>query len=166
MKELVTSSHFVNLVKLPYQTSKQLIDRNHLKREVINGKPLYLKSEIEALAAYYITGMVKPGEHELTIAQIGTLFDLDYALARKLVNCEGFPKPVRNYINFNGGRPCFVWLRKDVEGLDHLQLLCRTNVRKWKKVDTKEPFSWSGLQAEIIHFCVGDFSMEMKLGAQ
>lgn len=138
MKETVTAHYFAARTGLTINRAGQLLSKKGYKldkRE--NGKPMFQKDKVDALAATYIERMRPLSKLEATREDLRELLsNINNRELCAIMKHEQFPVPSRLFMKVAGGAPPIkVWLIADILAVDVQKLLTEVNAGHMKRVD-------------------------------
>lgn len=168
-KQLLQTVHyFSGLTGFSIQSAKQILRRYGKRTGVIfEGEFTYLTTDLDTLAEKYLHSMKPIQDNEINRYGIMEKYRLTSKDIAILVKHEGFPRPVRKFVSMSkqGGMYMDLWDITAVGSIDLDALIGKKRLRnRSRNIDYHRPFEWSGIQAEIIFFLIGDYKSLNEFG--
>lgn len=149
MTELVDYRYFMQKTGFSNTVKAKHILASRLEKQALNKAVVqYYKTDMDKLVEEYNIRFEPIKPNELTIFKLAEHFKRSPDYIAKVARHPDFPQPSRLYQERGSRKPFRVWLMEDIDGL----ALEDFYSQGYEKVE-REPFSWSGLQAEFIRLC-------------
>lgn len=113
--ELVNATYFIERIGFDKSWSRHLLSSRLENYGINNRFRMYKKEEVDELIETIKESMKPKEKHEWDLHDIKNHFCICYTNAQRLVNCDGFPEPVRRIKGEKPSNLKRVWLDSDIK---------------------------------------------------
>lgn len=166
--ERETAQYLIDKVGFNADYARAVI-RNHKLHKVDEPNPsrsqpaTYLKSDLDAIADFYLEGMKPIQDTQWDRKAIGKHFHISEPSVRRLVMDDDFPKPIRKFISMKGSRHTELW---DAEIIKELKLESFNgywaNTRDEDEETAFLTLTQEGVQGDVLKFLIGALDSKSK----